>query len=79
MIRPAHTTPGAIYRREPNGSRTDITPIMRDWYAIGTRWAPFPQAYYASYLDGPECRRAYLAGVMARAFGVDLTTTLPTA
>jgi len=62
-----------LYRIEPNGSRTDISGHIRQWYAIGARRGGFPQAYYAAHNDGVECRRAYLAGVIARAFGVDLS------
>lgn len=43
------------------------------WYEIGAQQPPFPQAYYGASQDGPDCRLAYTAGIMARLFGVDLS------
>lgn len=66
----------SAYRIETNGSRTDLTYLTARWYHVGSTWGGFPQAYYNAHNDGVECRTAYMAGVMARAFGVDLSEVL---
>lgn len=63
MIRPALT----LYT-----SQADYT--ARRWYELGATQSPWPFYYRASHEDGQPL--AYLAGVIARAFGVDLSATL---
>jgi hypothetical protein len=59
-------------RKEPNGFHTDITPLLTQWYAIGADRPATAGEMFLAMQDGRECYRAFLAGVMARLFGVNL-------
>lgn len=47
----------------------------RKWYQIGATGRPTAAQLMFATFDGPAARRAYLAGVMAWLFGVDLSAT----
>ena len=72
MIRPTHVAPGWQQRAGRYIPQAEYN--ARRWYEIGAQWGVFPQAYYGAHNDGH--RPAYLAGVMARAFGVDISSTI---
>lgn len=63
MIRPALAIliPEATYK-------------ARRWYELGATQSPWPYYHRASHNDGQ--RLAYLAGMTARAFGVDLSAAI---
>lgn len=56
---------------------------IRHWYGIGAtdtgppgHYARAAELYQAAASRGDSCRRAYIAGCIARAFGVDLRVTI---
>lgn len=54
---------------------SDLT-TRRRWYRRGVSQPATWQDYSAACLLGADVRRAWLAGVMARCFGVDLRKCL---
>lgn len=54
----------------PTVSREEY--LARRWYDLGAAYHPFREAYYGANQDG--MRHAYIAGITARLFGVDLSS-----
>ncbi len=46
------------------------------WYHLGAHAAPNPETYFNATLQDVPSIRAYVAGMTARLFGVDLSTAI---
>lgn len=62
-----------VYRRDADGSRTNLSDYhLEAWYRIGAERPANAWEMGMALADGSECYRAFMAGVMARLFGVSL-------